>query len=117
MFKIDRIVQRNHRNHTVLSEVEGEEEKRAIMRVMMRKRMKGQRVEGVLTNCALQRKFSKRLDRESRKINTDFSVKFAMRIITITFTVNFVSRSTQRMGKMRMTTNGLDVTIVKDGYL
>jgi len=72
-------------------------------------------VENVLTNYVPAKKYTKKYVQEYKKINIVFSAKIVMKIISTIFIVNFVSKYTQTIAKMRMTINGLDVIIVKDG--
>ena len=74
------------------------------------------RVENVSISCVLQRRYTRRSGRGWRTISTDFSAEHATTTTTTIYTVNFASRYIQQMVKMRMMTNGLVATTVRDGY-
>lgn len=75
------------------------------------------RVVNVLIRCAVLRRYLRRYVRELRRTSIDFSVRVVTRIILITCIVSFVSRFTLIIVRMRMMINGLDVIIVRDGYV
>ena len=74
------------------------------------------RVVDVSISCVLQRRSTRRSDREWRRTNTDFSARAAMKIILATYSVNFVNRSTRPTGKMKTTISGSAAIVAIDGY-
>jgi hypothetical protein len=74
------------------------------------------RVVDVSISCVLQRRSTKRSDREWRRTNTDFSARAAMKIILATYSVNFVNRSTRPTGKTKTTISGSAAIVAIDGY-
>lgn len=85
--------------------------------IIQKKKKNFLQVENASISCALPRKYTKRSVQGSKKTNIAFSVKIVMKIITITFIVNFVSKFTRIVVRMRMMINGSAVIIAKGGYL
>jgi hypothetical protein len=72
-------------------------------------------VANVLTNSALLRKYTKRLDLEWKKINIASSVKIVIKTIITIYTASFASRFISIASKMKMMISGLAVINAKGG--
>ena len=84
--------------------------------IILKKKKNFLQVENASISYALQRKYTKKFDLESKRINIVFSVKIVMKIIIITFIVNFANKYTRIVVRIRMMINGSAVIIAKDGY-
>jgi hypothetical protein len=77
---------------------------------MMRAQMKGKtnylQVVNVSINYALLKRFTKKLGQEFKTTNIDFSVKIAMKTITIISIVSSASRFTPTITKTKMMISG-----------
>jgi len=72
------------------------------------------RVENVLTNCALLRKYTKRLDQEWKIINIGSSAKIVIKTIITIYTASFANRFIS-ITKTKILISGLAVINAKGG--
>jgi hypothetical protein len=72
-------------------------------------------VENASINYAHPKRYIKKSDRESNRINTAFSVKTAIKIILITSIVSFANKFILITDKTKTMTSGLVAIIVSAG--
>jgi len=77
-----------------------------MMIAQMKEKMNCRQVASVSINYVLQRKFTRKYGQEFKTTNIDFSVKVAMKTITIISIVSFASRFTLTITKTKMTISG-----------
>lgn len=114
--KTIKVILRNKMKNQIFLNVPRAKRRKKMIRVIHKESKNCRQVENVLINFAPQKKFTKRFVRGYKTINTVSFVKIVMKITTTIFTVNFVSKFTRIIVKIKTMTNGLDAIIAKDGY-